>query len=448
MRDRTFQITSGAVVLVLLFTVIALALVSLQSGPKLREITLNSNLATALPQQRVALAFNQSINADNLGEIKLTPAADITASVTENKLILTFARPLLAGVTYRAETAVTSATTGTSRAITGEFTTDPLDLTVLKPRPAETQTTAQDKIIAYRVAASGSITNPKNGNSTASGIELFEGARITDFARGGDWLAVTKQNNARAMDFLVQRIGSATARADGAAAAATDNPAGRTPERAAHIPAEQTIIPQTPTQQRRALAFSDDGALLGIKFFNGVSDNLHLYPVSKIDPDTVRSVRDEAGNELAVTAWAFIPGSSEAVLQTESGSYYRVPLNGAATQISAEQVAQLLAKMNTAEMFTEQPESVADVMFPLPTSKTVFDGVLSIRDNSLLYNGASLYEPAAESSKITGVCVSANEQFALARVTAANSQSQLSVIELATGKTLFSAPGVTADWCR
>ncbi len=421
---NSFKGTAGIVVAILLLCAIGFSFAGLKTGPKLENISFNSQNVTALSGQRVVLKFNQKLSPISAGKAQITPAANVRSETRNNQLVLAFADPLLAGVRYTVKATVKAAATGAITTVEHEFVTDPLNFTVLVPRPADTQTAVRDRLITYTVGAGAKKPEAQHKNSARQGAgqEVFSAPEITDFTRHDNWVAAVHSRDARKMLLTVKKIGGQ----------------------------ESIEIAQTPTDLPRSITFSDDGALFGIKFFNGGKELLHIYPVSKIDPDTGRTIKDSSGADIPVAAWSFVPGGSEVVIKTTAGDYFAVGVGAAVKQISRDAAADKLQTVPGHDPLQEISSGYSEQSPHLPLQLTTSAQqrvTITADQKTLTVDGSQVYEPAAADSTLTGVCLSPNSQFALVRVAAANGQSQLTVIDIAGGRQVFTVVGNNATWC-
>lgn len=461
LRSRAF-----ITVILLLFISCTFTAANLAQGPKLSEISFTSETLTSLNNQRVVLRFNQNILEPR--EIKLTPEADFTTEVRERQLIFNFTNPLLSDTAYTIELHATAMATGAKSNITAEFITAPLEIFVLQKRPDNTQSTAQDKITRQLV---------KQG---AYPEQVFSAPNITEFTALGNWLAVVRKNNQPEKQNLKtapvqheeQRLTVLQLAAHPAAQKSADNT--NSTAQTLSKPLKHTEIPQPQAENLRQVQISSDGSLLGIKFFNGTADNLWLYTLSNLSPTAVRPVTDENGTELTVQSWYFLPGTSTIQLLTPTGKHYRVPFGSPAmldsnpwqpvpNQTAVEQtIYQTANSPHTNNANVTNPHikatnktsisNTSTITPKLPLSLILKNSKLELNQQGALQlttvtQNTVLYSPAAASSSISGLCLSPNNQFVLVRIQPQGGDPLLNAVEIKTGKTILSTPGVTASWC-
>lgn len=383
---------------------VALGSVAVQRGPLLREIQFHSESLTSQPAQQVALLFNQELAAEK-PQLQITPNAQFTAETQGRKVILTFAHPLLAATAYTVTGTLQTAATGATSSITHSFHTAPLRMFALSHAPAENGVQPA-KIIGY------TVTKKPHAH------EIISAPGITEFTQQGDWIALLRQATTHdagyaalqpgEMRLTVQRL-NGTQRAD---------------------------IAQPPAPTARTPLFSQDGSLLGIKFFNGHTDNLWLYTTSHLSDQAVRKITNPTGAELPVQDWAFVPGTSTVQLRTPAGEHYQMPFGKAAQLDPAPYPVR--GHHNT----------------QLPTQLTLTNKQrLQISaDNKVLElvtgdTAQQIYTPAAASSQLTGLCQSPNGQYVAVKTVSDSAQHQFTVFDK-NWENIFSIPGTTLNWCQ
>ncbi|MDO4241156.1 MAG: hypothetical protein Q4C71_01310 [Microbacteriaceae bacterium] len=392
---RTNRALAITLVLLAVFTAVLLTLAAF-NGPKLKTVTYNAARLTTLKAQRVSVALNQRIQEINADSVKITPAADFKLQTRGAQIVFTFEKPLQASTGYTLELTAKSAATGAASQISATITTDPMPVTALIPHGSSADPSEADRIVQSSV---GGKTQPQT---------VLRAPAISEFTTAGQWAAaITKPAGKRDLLLLVQKF-------DGT---------------------EPAYIPQPPSKEPRQLQFSSDGSLLGVRFFDGVNDELMLYSLAGIKSGIGNAVMDKDGKILHVKDWYFEQGSSVAHILTVAGATYRVPYGGRAEPST---------KPWPATSATTLPQNL-----PLTGGGSV---EINGRELALKHPGKpaqTLYTPAAASSTLTGLCLAPNKQYVAAQVQPAGGEvPQLAIINLKTGLPALSTPGMRPDWCQ
>lgn len=413
-KPQSYRAISSSLVLLLL-TVLALAGYTLGRGPQLQDVTYNSAQLTSMPEQQAALQFNEPLR--EITELTMTPAAQFETEILGSQLRLTFSKPLLAATTYQLRVTAVSQSTGKAHTATAALTTDALQVFGLGASAP-----GQDSLTLHTVGA-----DPHPQNSAA----VFSTAHITEFAASGNWIAAVEPGNDFEQRLTVLRL-------DGASV---------------------TELPQPATAAPRTPQFSADGSLLGLKFFNGTADNLWLYTLNNLSRTAVRPVTDAAGVELEVADWRFEPGTSTVLLRTPQGEMYRAPFGSPATPVSAADTA-AHGSLDVAAWSAPATTSIdrtADLGggSASPTHRTLASGdtlAVAADGSSLLLTSAgasrTVFSTAAASSRITGFCLSPNQQYAAVLISPAGGTAQAQLVELPSGKVAASFLARTVSWCN
>lgn len=415
LKPQSYRAISSSLVLLLL-TVLALAGYTLGRGPQLQNVTYNSAQLTSMPGQQAALQFNEPLR--EITELTMTPTAQFETEILGSQLRLTFAQPLLAATTYQLRVTAVSQSTGKAHTVTTALPTDALQVFGLG-----SSAPGQDSLTLHRVGADPHPQNP---------AAVFNAAHITEFAVSSNWIAALQPG-----DNFEQRL--TVLRLDGTGF---------------------TELPQPATAAPRMPQFSADGSLLGIKFFNGTADNLWLYTLNNLSRTAVRPVTDAGGVELEVAEWWFEPGSSTVLLRTPEGVVYRAPFGAPATPATAADSTShnsLAATAWDASATDTFLNGTADLGggSASPAHRTLASGdtlAVAADGTSLLLtsagNSSTVFNTAAASSRITGFCLSPNQQYAAVLISPAGGTAQAQLIELPSGKVAASFLARTVSWCN
>ncbi|MCY7287324.1 MAG: hypothetical protein LH624_03510, partial [Cryobacterium sp.] len=130
---RRFRRLFSATVAVLILLVAGLAVANFKQGPRLASAEINLEAAVARGNPRLLLTANQPLAEVKAGQVTVSPATEVSTSVTDRALTVEFAGILRYNTVYKVTvTEVASTTQSATSTLDYEFTTPDIDIYALQ----------------------------------------------------------------------------------------------------------------------------------------------------------------------------------------------------------------------------------------------------------------------------------------------------------------------------
>jgi hypothetical protein len=285
---RTFTLTVGAlVVLVAAFTGLTYV-----QGPKLSSAQVDTTGVVSKPNQELRLFTNQPVRPLTAKQVTITPAVPFTVTSTGAVIAIQFPEPLGFATGYRVALAgVASAADGQTARLGYDFTTASPALYYLHRGGAAGGSAGGADGSAVGGAAGGADEIIRTSIAQPALQVVYSAARIQDFEVFDHSLAVVTED------------------AHGASSLVFINGTGLVED--ITLPGEGTIDQLHGDRDSGVLGFVyTDGAPASQRQFSNI-----LFTVDPAGTAVAQVVSAPDGTPLAVTAWSYVPASSDIIAQ-------------------------------------------------------------------------------------------------------------------------------------
>lgn len=440
------------------------AFASVVQGPRLEGGDIDAERAIRLAGEQLTLTVNQPVASLDADAVEVEPAASVSAEADDRSIVITFDRPL----DYAAEYTVRVP------GVVGAFQGSPSTLEYRFETPDE------EVYSLLRRSDQGEDDLVHRSSFALHKTEVvFAAPRIQEFAQVDDALAVVTIDE-EGLNHLFLSQG--------------DQPQPEPPELG--LPGTGSI---------RDLAASTTNPLIGFVFDTPQVDGVKQYEstlmtmdVSGAGPAVPQPVLGLDGAPMRTLDWAFVPGSSSVVVQDFDQSLFLVDLLGGqpVTPLGAhDEIRGFIA--GTTDLVIADPDrgavidlgegttttlelrsaELADNVYPgriamiddesrylMSLVKVDIEGERNLRSSILAEVDAAgelrqVFAPATETSLIREYCVSPNGRYVAVAASAEHggpdgysanpgyTETMMSVVEIATARTVLSLPGGFSDWC-
>jgi len=440
-RRLGFGALVGVVAGSLALVAVGLGVAGAASPPRISSTAVAPDALVSRPGQRLVLTLNQPISPEGL-RLSVEPAVDAEVSADGPVVTVRFARMLDYATTYRvAVEGVRGLATGASGAVEASFTTPEAHLLVIAPGGRGEQ--------LVRVSAT-SGTAPE---------AVYEADRITEAVPVGDGFAViSDEGEGQAVRHLVP----------GAAAFVLGGP-------------EEVSY--------RALRTAPDGRGFGYVMTSPeVGPELTEYDSVLFLVDAATDIATEVagfdGEPIAVSDWAYVPGTSSILVRSTDQQGYLVDTAGGAPQPigalgqlrgfvpgTATMLSDRWPDTSAIDLASGETTPVSAPLAPLADGEVLGDFIALgvdeyarlvhrfVSDPAPRWSSSSATRVGADgalalfrppSGTITAMCASPNAQLLALTVIeplVADSVPLTYLVDSRTGSTIRTVAGARPDWC-
>lgn len=438
------------------------AFASVVEGPRLESGEIDAERAIRLAGEQLTLTVNQPVAALDADAVEVEPAASVSAEADDRSIVITFDRPLDYAAEYVVRVpGVVGAFQGTPATLEYHFETPDEEVYSLLRRSDQ----GEDDLVQ------------RSSFALRETEVVFAAPRIQEFAHVDDALAVVTIDD-EGLNHLFLSQGDQS----------------QPPELG--LPGTGSI---------RELAASTTTPIMGFVFDTPEVDGVKQYEsalmtmdVSGAGPAVPQPVLGLDGTPMRTAAWAFVPGSNAVVVQDFDQSLFLVDLLGGqpVTPLGAHnEIRGFIA--GTSDLVVADPDrgavidlgdgttttlelrsaELADNVYPGPVAmldaesrylislvKVDIEGERNVRSSILAEVDAAgelrqVFAPATETSLIREYCVSPNGRYVAVAASAEQgrpdgystnpgyTETMMSIVEIATARTVLSLPGGFSDWC-
>jgi hypothetical protein len=451
---RRFHRTWLTVVTALAVAAAALGVASVAQGPRLSSATVNAGATIERSGQRLVLQADQPLATVEAHDVTVEPAATIELTADGARLTVQFTGMLHYATEYRVSVPVRSAATGAASRLEYRFLTpDVATFSLVRHDPG---TDGTDRVVRHSLSGD------------TEDVTVLEAPRIQEYVPVGEAIAAVVLDERDAPALVL-------ATPDG-----TTTPVS--------VPSARGI---------RSLRVASSGDLLGyLVEGEDAAGTTTLTLLDLSDASWVPiEVRGPADTALSALDWAFVPGTTSAVVQAIDQQLYLVDpvagteatplgqhtelrgfLTGTLRLVAADPDRGAIIDLTdgtTTELelpLAEVPPGLYPDAFVLTSLASYVElytdpmGYADVGARSILYavdakGTRELFRPATETSRIGAVCLSPNAEYLAVEVVPGDatrddyrnapgwSGTTIYYLDAASGATSRGVNGMAADWC-
>jgi hypothetical protein len=450
--QRRFRITAAVTIAALVLATVGLTVANAVQGPRLVSADVNPRMAVERVGQRLVLRLDQAIAEVSVTDIAVTPAVPVALSLERATLIVRFEEVLRHATRYEVVIPVRSTTTDRASKLSYGFRTPDPEVYVLQRAGSDANSGPEDQIVRTVVGA-----------GTRDIVQSAQG--IQEYAVAEPSIAVITADDAKAGRLTVGPVdGSEPAR---------------------------TLVDNADIGQ---LQSSGRAGMFGFVARPLSGPDQDLVQLQIYDPtaggDLIKVVGFD-GKPLAPQVWAFVPGTTSIVVQTEDASFFLIdPINGTPARPLGSHVMMHGFVYGTATMIVQDPGGYTAIdlvtgsasplpvfdqgttaavyrLFDLPGDRGLVALVASLAGGNLRYSTVTLtstrvrplFAPEPPSTLIQQVCLSPNGEYLAVETIPADAvpdnypfvlgypKATTVLVEVATGRSDRAVPGFAVHWC-
>ena len=447
-RQDRFRLTAAVTIGALVLAAVGLTVANAVQGPRLLDAQINPGAAVEGAGQRLVLRVDQTVAHPTADQVTVTPRVPVEPTSDRAALSLRFADSLRYATTYEIAAKVRSATTGASSTLRYSFRTPEGAFYVLQRAASNADANAPNQIVRHVIGSTEERVVRRQPHIEQYAVADPAIAVVTSAADGASTLTVGPIDGSEPSRTLADNVEISQLKSSG--------------------PSGFFGFVLTP--------LSDPDL--------GGGSQLHLY-----DPVAAKliTVSGFHGKPLDPLDWAFVPGTTSIVAQTDDTSLYLIdPLNGRPTQPlgghsrmygfipgsttlivddSGGYKAIDLARGTTSPLpAIDLPEAAApQQLLPLAGDRG-YVGWVATQDGAGLVvvisdgHARQIYaEDPDPAGGIQSICLSPNGQYVavakLPRDIATNPDSsgladRTELVDTATGRTEEAVDGSNINWCN
>lgn len=456
-RLRMFKFRRLTLVTITVLAVVAasLGVINALQGPHLVTASVDPQALVTRSNQRLVLQTNQPLASLDASQVSVQPETAFTVLTSGTQAAVQFSSALSYGTTYQVSMRVQSTSTGLASTLSYSFSTPAVTLYTLN-RQSTVDASLPDQVLRQSF----------DGSSTV----VFDAPHIQTYAASPSGLLAVTLDSSKTPSLSYTALGSRTDTA--------------------------ISVPVLPTYLQSVHA-SDTANLFGFLLISKTSDqsyDSHLYLYS---PATAQLtlIHGPSQTDLSVMDWAFVPGSSQLVVQGYDNQFYLVDPSQQSDPVVLGQHSELLGFVpGTTELAVSNggPTSLIDLStgtttaVTLPTAQmdaSLYPGrTVLLTDSSFAQSftqiqltptfsqqttlvrvdasGTSVLIPASPDGVIQNYCPSPNGQYLAVDVAPSSAtpdkypinsgypNTTTTVLDLASGQTVATLNGMTPSWCR
>lgn len=424
---------------------------------------IDASRATKLVGLQLTLTLDQAVSALDEDEVEVDPAATATATAQagQRTVVVTFDEPLDYATEYTVRVPGVLGAGPAAGAVEYSFETPDEEVWSLVRRSDR----GEEDLVQR-----SSLANP-------APEVVISAPRIQEFARVDDILAVATIDDAGRNSLLLSQGDQAQPVEVG-------------------LPDEATIRDLAASTTNPLMGFVvDTPSRDGVKEYEAVLMTMDLSGAVAADPSPVLGLD---GGPLRVTNWLFVPGTTSMVVQDFDGSLFLIDALGAQPITPLGVHTEIRGFIpGTTRLVIADPDRGAIIdladgstttldLAPADLADNVYPGHVTVLDDTHRYlinlveadvenlrnrrkstlaevgregQLSEVFAPALDTSIIRDYCLSPNGRYVAVSVSAQGSrpdgysanpgftETTTTIVELATDRTVMSAPGGFSDWC-